>query len=111
MLRTMKYPNPPPHAAFCLLGGETEANARVEYLCNKALLKSYKSTRNGMVGTDYSTKLSAHLAMGCISARTINEAISEWERANGGECEGTKGIRFELLWRDYMVYTVSIGHC
>lgn len=76
-------------------------------------MTSYKDTRNGLVGADYSTKLSGHLALGCLTARQIHEELlkfedgtdEEYKDAAGygkGENDGTKGIRFELLWRDYM---------
>merc|ERR1712000_135865 len=76
-------------------------------------MTSYKETRNGLVGLDFSTKLSAYLSLGCISARQVHKELKDLEdginadyaSANGygeGENEGTKGVRFELLWRDYM---------
>lgn len=97
----------PPHAAFRLKGGETSGIERIHELCDRDLVQSYKRTRNQMMGADYSTKLSAHLSMGCISARTINDWVVKWEEFHGGECQGTVGIRFELLWRDYMRHTVE----
>lgn len=74
---------------------------------------SYKETRNGLVGTAYSTKLSAYLAQGCITARQVHHELvryedgvePEYENVKGfkeGENEGTTAVRFELLWRDYM---------
>lgn len=76
-------------------------------------MTSYKDTRNGLIGEDYSTKLSGHLALGTITGRQIHEELlkledgtdEQYKEAPGygdGENEGTKGIRFELLWRDYM---------
>jgi deoxyribodipyrimidine photo-lyase len=76
-------------------------------------MTTYQETRNGLIGTDYSTKLSAFLAMGCISARSIHDELVKFEdgterdysKAMGfgqGENEGTRAVRFELLWRDYM---------
>lgn len=97
----------PPHAAFRLKGGENSGIERIHELCDRDLVQSYKRTRNQMMGADYSTKLSAHLSMGCISARTINDWVVKWEEFHGGECQGTVGIRFELLWRDCMRHTVE----
>lgn len=76
-------------------------------------MTAYKDTRNGLLGEDFSTKLSAYLALGCISARQIHEELLKledgndeaYEAADGygqGENDGTAAIRFELLWRDYM---------
>ena len=76
-------------------------------------MSRYKDTRNGMLGTDFSTKLSAYLAFGCLTARQVHWALVDFEVGSGrdgidavgfgkGENDGTKAVRFELLWRDYM---------
>ncbi|KAI0522278.1 cryptochrome [Xylaria bambusicola] len=94
-------------------GGEDNALDRLQYLINSGSASSYKSSRNGLLGVDYSTKLSAYLAQGCISARQVHEELlhyedgadDKYENTDGygqGENEGTQAIRFELLWRDYM---------
>jgi deoxyribodipyrimidine photo-lyase len=74
----------------------------------------YKDTRNGLLGEDFSTKLSAWLALGCITARQVHWALVAFEDGtDGGKHKGTEGygkgenkgtaaVRFELLWRDYM---------
>ncbi|MGL6041495.1 MAG: FAD-binding domain-containing protein, partial [Deefgea sp.] len=59
-----------------------------------------KHTRNGLIGTDYSTKFSPWLATGAISARQIDCAVKAHEAAVGAN-ESTYWIGFELLWRDY----------
>ncbi|GAB0138163.1 hypothetical protein EsDP_00006407 [Epichloe bromicola] len=95
------------------LGGESAAWERLTHLAKSGALTSYKNTRNGLVGTDYSTKLSSYLAIGCLTARQIHEELLKLEDGasddyknalgfGGGENDGTKGIQFELLWRDYM---------
>ncbi|KAI3320777.1 cryptochrome [Xylariaceae sp. AK1471] len=94
-------------------GGEDNALKRLEYLIKSGNASLYKSSRNGLLGIDYSTKLSAYLAQGCITARQIHEELLHFEDGadqkfadtdgyGQGENEGTKAIRFELLWRDYM---------
>ena len=77
-------------------------------------MTDYKDTRNGLLGQDFSTKLSAWLALGCITARQIHHALvafeegidgGKWKGVQGygkGENKGTAAVRFELLWRDYM---------
>jgi deoxyribodipyrimidine photo-lyase len=66
-----------------------------------------------MLGLDFSTKLSAYLAYGCLTARQVHWAMVDFETGTGtdgigvqgfgkGENEGTAAVRFELLWRDYM---------
>ncbi|KAI0125161.1 putative cryptochrome [Xylariales sp. AK1849] len=94
-------------------GGETHGLARLDEIIKNGTALKYKSSRNGLIGVDFSTKLSAYLSLGAITARQIHEALTRYEDgkeeqyadAEGygeGENEGTKGVRFELLWRDYM---------
>lgn len=83
------------------VGGETNACQRLDYyLFDKKLIVNYKQTRNGLLGSDYSTKLSPWLAMGSISPRYIYAKIKEFE-AEYGENESTYWLVFELLWRDF----------
>lgn len=82
-------------------GGETEALKRLEeYFWQKDLLKTYKETRNGMLGMDYSSKFSPWLANGCISPRFIYEEIKRYEHDRIAN-ESTYWLIFELIWRDY----------
>jgi deoxyribodipyrimidine photo-lyase len=82
-------------------GGETEAIQRLHhYFYDTQCLSSYKETRNGMVGADYSSKFSAWLAMGCISARFIYAEIKKYEKQFGAN-DSTYWLIFELLWRDF----------
>ncbi|KAI1473676.1 cryptochrome [Daldinia eschscholtzii] len=94
-------------------GGEDNAHIRLDYLIKSGSVYQYKSSRNGLLGSDFSTKLSAYLAQGCITARQIHEklvayedgkdkSLADSEGYGDGENEGSKAIRFELLWRDYM---------
>jgi deoxyribodipyrimidine photo-lyase len=88
-------------SAFPFSGGETEAWKRLtEYFWDKDLLRNYKETRNGLIGIDYSTKLSAALSHGCISARLMYEEIQRYERERIKN-QSTYGLVFELLWREY----------
>ncbi|PNY24419.1 cryptochrome DASH, mitochondrial [Tolypocladium capitatum] len=94
-------------------GGETRARQRLCHLVESGAMTAYKDTRNGLLGEDFSTKLSAYLALGCISARQIHQELLKFEDgkdeayrgADGygqGENDGTAAVRLELLWRDYM---------
>lgn len=94
-------------------GGESYAQKRLSHLITSGSISTYQSTRNGLLGLDFSTKLSAYLSLGCITARQIHASLLSfedgtnpiWQSVKGygdGENEGTKSIRFELLWRDYM---------
>ncbi|KAF2499533.1 cryptochrome [Lophium mytilinum] len=115
---TLGLPSPPQWApktttAHPFLGGERAAHERLTHLASSGAMTAYKSTRNGMLGLDFSTKLSAYLAYGCLTARQVHWAMVDFEAGTGGdgvgvagygrgENEGTAAIRFELLWRDYM---------
>jgi len=82
-------------------GGESEALARLShYFYDTQLLSTYKETRNGMVGADYSSKFSPWLALGCISARSIYGEVQQYEKQFGAN-DSTYWLVFELLWRDY----------
>ncbi|KAJ9663096.1 hypothetical protein H2201_005767 [Coniosporium apollinis] len=107
---------PDTKSAHPFTGGETSGMERVSHLIASGAMSNYKDTRNGLLGTDFSTKLSAWLALGCITARQIHaqmvrfedgtkEEEESWTKAEGygkGENKGTAAVRFELLWRDYM---------
>lgn len=82
-------------------GGENEALARLnEYFWEKDLLKTYKETRNQLIGGDYSSKFSVWLSLGCISPRKIYEEIKKYE-AERVSNDSTYWLGFELIWRDY----------
>ncbi|WP_031426144.1 DASH family cryptochrome [Flavimarina sp. Hel_I_48] len=96
-------------SAFPFTGGEDAALSRIKhYFWETKNLSDYKKTRNGMVGTDYSSKLSAWLANGSISARTVYEQVKSYEKENGSN-ESTYWLIFELIWRDFFKY-VSLKH-
>lgn len=66
-----------------LQGGESVALARLKYyLWDSDLIANYFNIRNGMLGGDYSTKLSPWLAHGCISPRTIYQVSSKSEKSH-----------------------------
>jgi deoxyribodipyrimidine photo-lyase len=86
-------------------GGESVALARLEgYLWEQDLAKTYKETRNGMLGEDYSSKFSAWLSMGCLSPRQIYWELQRYETERVKN-ESTYWLVFELLWRDFFRFT------
>ena len=88
-------------AAIQFKGGETEAIKRLQhYFYDTKCLSTYKETRNGMIGADYSSKFSAWLSMGCISPRYIYQEIKKYEKEFGAN-DSTYWLIFELLWRDF----------
>jgi len=93
-----------PNSAFPFLGGENEALKRLNYyLFESKKVGFYKKTRNGLVGLDYSTKFSAWLANGSISAKTIYWQVKAYEQEFGAN-QSTYWVIFELIWRDYFKY-------
>lgn len=97
------------NSAFPFRGGETNALKRIEnYFFETENLSEYKKTRNGLIGESYSSKLSAWLANGSISARTIYWEVQNYEREICKN-EDTYWLIFELIWRDYFKY-ISLKH-
>lgn len=81
-------------------GGETAALAHLQRYLESGLVDQYKQTRNGLIGSDYSTKFSPWLASGALSARQIYQQLKAHEAVKGAN-ESTYWVWFELLWRDY----------
>jgi len=81
------------------IGGENNAISRLETFVDQGLAK-YKSTRNELCGANYSSKMSAWLALGCISPKKIYWRVQKYEQQNEAT-EHTYWITFEMLWRDY----------
>lgn len=90
--------------AITFEGGEKAAWERLDhYFWQSEKLKNYKFTRNGLIGADYSSKFSAWLAQGCISARSIFWQIKEFEEKVHKNVS-TYWLFFELVWRDFFRY-------
>jgi deoxyribodipyrimidine photo-lyase len=101
LLNPINWTQKDPRAVMDFRGGEIEAWNRLdEYLWDKQYLSTYKQTRNGLIGQAYSSKFSAWLAHGCISARSICCEVREYEK-KVEKNESTYWLLFELLWRDY----------
>ncbi|XP_071795884.1 cryptochrome DASH-like [Asterias amurensis] len=100
----MKEPAQDPRSAFPYGGGERQALARIQhYFWDHDYIASYKETRNGLIGPDYSTKFSSWLALGCLSPRKIYEEIKRYEKERKTN-QSTYWVIFELLWRDYFKF-------
>ncbi|WP_224483572.1 DASH family cryptochrome [Robertkochia aurantiaca] len=95
--------------AFPFRGGMKQAKKRLEYyIWDTQKIKYYKKTRNGLVGTDYSSKFSPWLANGSLSPREIYHQIKKFED-RVAENQSTYWLIFELIWRDYFKY-ISLKH-
>lgn len=88
----------PHHADFN--GGELAAQQHLNSYFASAAASTYKTTRNALDEWSASTKFSAWLANGSLSARRIHAQLCAYE-AQQGASESSYWIFFELLWREY----------
>ena len=103
----LKPITPDSRAAMHFKGGETEGLKRLnDYIFNTEAIATYKETRNGLVGQDYSSKFSAWLAMGCLSPREIYHEVKKYEEQQGAN-KSTYWLIFELMWRDYFRFMMK----
>ena len=94
-------------AAINFKGGETQGLKRLNtYLFETKAISTYKETRNGLIGENYSSKFSAWLSLGCLSAREIYAEIKKYESQFGAN-ESTYWLIFELIWRDYFRFIMK----
>ncbi|MFO0322901.1 MAG: DASH family cryptochrome, partial [Bacteroidota bacterium] len=94
-------------AAFDFKGGETEGYKRLNhYFFQTQAISTYKETRNGMIGENYSTKFSSWLGLGCLSPREIYYELKKYESEFSAN-ESTYWLEFELLWRDYFRFMLK----
>ncbi len=88
-------------------GGEKSAWNRInDYFWDGLHLSSYKNTRNGLLGANYSSKFSPWLAAGCISPRQIYHEVKRYERQITKN-SSTYWLVFELIWRDYFRFVAK----
>jgi deoxyribodipyrimidine photo-lyase len=93
-------------SAFPFSGGEPAAMARLrDYLWNSQNVQQYQQTRDGMLGSEYSSKFSPWLANGCLSPR---RTVAELRRnqAQYGHSDSTNALWRELLWREFFRWTL-----
>jgi len=82
-------------------GGETAGLERLRYyLWETDAVKNYKETRNGLIGSDYSSKFSPWLTHGCLSPKKIYQELKRYEEERTKN-KSTYWLFFELLWRDF----------
>ena len=99
-------PVPHPQSAFPFKGGSSSGALRLnDFIWERQLLSTYKTTRNGLLGEAYSSKLSAWLSLGCISPRKVYDEVRRFEQMHGAT-EETYWLIFELLWRDYFRFVM-----
>lgn len=90
-----------PSSAMKHQGGERAAQEQLNYYSFQTQqLSQYKETRNGLDGWDFSSKLSAYLAQGCLSPQQVMKTVLNYEEEFGSN-ESTYWLYFELLWREF----------
>lgn len=95
-----------PASAFPFSGGEPAALSRLrDYLWKSQAVRQYKDTRNGMIGSEYSSKLSPWLANGSLSARRVIAELRRHE-AQYTRNDSTYWLWVEMLWRDFFRWTL-----
>ncbi|WP_114748577.1 DASH family cryptochrome [Pleomorphovibrio marinus] len=102
---------PPPKkdkkAAMDFVGGENRALERLShYFWETKSLASYKTTRNGLLGADFSSKFSPWLALGALSPRKIYWEIKKFETEETKN-SSTYWLFFELVWRDFFRFAAK----
>ena len=97
------------NTAYPFEGGEKNALERLKsYLWESHNIAKYKETRNGLIGTEYSSKFSAYLSTGSISPVTIYHEIKKFER-EVKKNSSTYWLIFELMWREFFRYVTKKG--
>ncbi len=97
----LEEPGSDPSLVLGFDGGERAGLRRIQsYFWDKDLLKNYKQTRNGLIGTEFSSRFSAWLAIGCLSPRTIYYEVKRYEKERVKN-DSTYWLIFELIWRDF----------
>ena len=97
------------NTAYPFEGGERNALERLKsYLWESHNIAKYKETRNGLIGTEYSSKFSAYLSTGSISPVTIYHEIKKFER-EVKKNSSTYWLIFELMWREFFRYVTKKG--
>ncbi|MCU0439290.1 MAG: DASH family cryptochrome [Raineya sp.] len=88
-------------------GGEKEGILRLqEYFWETDSLKTYKETRDSLLGANYSSKFSAWLSLGCLSPRYIYQEVKKYEKERIKN-DSTYWLIFELIWRDYFRFVAK----
>lgn len=88
-------------------GGEDAALEHLKNYFSDHRAHQYKSVRNALSGWQNSTKFSAWLANGSLSARQVIFALHEFEQQHE-RSDSSYWIFFEILWREYFYWYALI---
>ena len=90
-----------PRSCIEFKGGEDEGMKRCKYyIWDSRKIGRYVDTRNGIMGADYSSKLSPWLACGALSPRYVYWETKKYEAKYKANKSTTHFIS-ELFWRDF----------
>lgn len=93
-----------PRGVMVWEGSEEAAWSRLQrWMFDDDHLKDYRDSQSGMLGEEYSSKLSPWIALGCISVRRIRSEVQRYE-AERPQNHGTYWFHNLLEWRDRMIY-------
>lgn len=91
-------------ACYKFVGGEANGLKRMnQYIFEKKSVGHYNDTRNNLIGSEYSSKLSPWLANGTLSARKVYFTTHEFMRVHRSN-DSTRVFIDELFWRDFNKY-------
>jgi len=94
-----------PRSAFPFTGDEPTALARLQhYVFGSGVLHGYKASRNGLIGSAFSSKFSPFLGVGSLSVRRIWQAVLRYQELHGAD-EGSEGMQQELLWSEFFLWS------
>lgn len=82
---------------------ELEANLKYFFEDNH-LAKVYFDIRNGVLGRDYSTKLSHYFSSGRLCVKYFYNYVKAYEREFGSN-KSTYWLVFEVLWREFFYWS------
>ena len=95
-----------PGSAFPFSGGEPAGQAHLrDYLWLTQGVRQYQETRNGLIGSEYSSKFSPWLANGSLSPRRIMAELRRHESQYGSN-DSTRSLWLQLLRRDFFRWTL-----
>jgi deoxyribodipyrimidine photo-lyase len=97
-----------PRSAFPFAGDEASGLARLRQYCLESDgLRHYKQRRNGLVGTEFSSKFSPYLGIGSLSVRRIWQTVLDYQALHGVD-DGSEWLKQELLWREFFLWTAQL---
>ena len=92
---------------FQYRGGESTALSHLQhYVWESGAVRHYQETRNELAGSDFSSRLSPWLALGCISPRKIYYEVRAFED-KVEKNKSTYWLIFELVWRDFFRFSME----